>query len=140
MLVLTWMQAVLGVVVAILTISGVLLAWTSRGRHERKAKRAFEQVFRSDWMGEDSRPGVPERPGVMTQLFELTQGWEAVRERLRRAELEIKNLRSQHTILFNRITQVESDCPLSHLEHTPINDDSSPLELAMLSHYEGDKP
>lgn len=137
MVVITWLQAILGICATILTISGVVVAWLSRGRAERRDKREFDRVFRSDWMGTPQRPGVPGRPGVMAQLLDLTEGIAALRERLRRAELDIRDLRSKYTVLFNRLSKVEHDCPLSELGTAQPTTEEN---LFALSSYEGERP
>lgn len=98
----------LGTVLTALSILGMVWAWFGRRAwQEFREHRAFQTQFRRDWMGEPPRPGVAARPGVMESLAEIRGGWTAITERLRKAEVDLIKLRSEVTVLHNRISKVE---------------------------------
>lgn len=66
-------------------------------------------LFWGDWFGVEERPGVPGRPGVMTQLAdqrqqladqgaalgEMHDSWSSLRDRLRKVETDLLSVREQ---------------------------------------------
>lgn len=79
----------------------------------RRAREQFWRVFMADWLGEEPRPGVPARPGVMESLLQIRTAGAAMSERLRKAEIELLQLRSQMSVMHNRMSAVEKS---THLE------------------------
>ena len=99
---------ILGILIAAATLLG--LAWAAFGKRmhrEWREHREFQKQFRCDWLGEPGRPGVPPRPGVMESLLEIRGGWAALTERLRKAELDLIKVRSEVSLLHNRMVKVE---------------------------------
>lgn len=77
------MSAVLDVVVgasAVIVASGATAAFAVIVRMARSQRQLLE-----DWCGEPSRPGVPERPGVMVRL-----------ERIEQAQIDARDVQSEH--------------------------------------------
>jgi hypothetical protein len=60
------LNVLLGLAAITAIISGIYAIWRSLSRRGRK----FDQFFR-DWNGEDERPGVPHRQGVLERLTSL---------------------------------------------------------------------
>ena len=94
-----------GLLLSVFALLGALWALIGGKRHltERKANREFQRQFREDWQGVPGRPGVPERLGVMATFAALRDDWAAMRERVRKLELELVAVRGQVNILHNRM-------------------------------------
>ena len=105
--------AILGVIATALAVAGAIWAMLGGKRHlaERRANREFQRQFREDWIGVPERPGVPGRPGVMATLLEFRGDWQGLSDRIRRAETDLLRMRSELTILHNRMAAVERTCP-----------------------------
>lgn len=88
-----------GTSAAIAAIAGVLIVlWTWIGRpvrREWKINRTFQRQFREDWTGEQDRPGVPGRPGVMASLAEIRNDGFHLSERVRKLERDMASVRAQ---------------------------------------------
>lgn len=105
-----WALTETQLVAGLLTIAS--LVWALGLRHwwaERKAHAAFQRRFQADWTGEAARPGVPATPGVMESLAEIRAGWSDVTSRLRKAEIDLLRIRSEVTILTNRMARTEAE-------------------------------
>ena len=84
----------------------VILAVASLIRQQRKSLRPLENFFR-DWNGEEARPGVPERPGVMVRLDRIESH---VADAPTRAEFTgltqaITEIRAEHVTLREQVTR-----------------------------------
>ena len=93
--------AYLAVAVAAATLLVMLWVWIGRPvRREWKLNRSFQRQFRSDWLGEPPRDGVPGRPGVMIRLADMAADGMHLSERVRKLERDLLKIRSEVTFLL----------------------------------------
>ena len=99
-----------GAVAAMLGVVALLWKWPlgPMFRWFRELGRRLD-MFWGDWFGQEDRPGVPGRPGVMTQLAdqrqqladqsaalgEMHDSWSSLRDRLRKVETDLLSVREQ---------------------------------------------
>lgn len=58
-------------------------------RAGRRRQRNQQRQFLADWHGEQARPGVPARPGVMVRLASIESAQTALAERMGNVEKEL---------------------------------------------------
>lgn len=97
---------------AILALLTGLWVWIGRPiRREWRTNREFQRQFRSDWLGEPDRPGVPARIGVMERLAEIGEGDARTDARVRKLERDHLTLRSQLQFLLKTCQRCPEQIP-----------------------------
>lgn len=87
--------AVVGFILALIALA----TWVTRP--VIRAVRDFA-TFLSDWKGEEERPGVPARPGVMEVLLKIGTDHTILAQRVGKVERDMLKLRSEVTWLLSR--------------------------------------
>lgn len=90
--------AVLGAAGGVLTTAG--LAWTFVVKPLRATLSEF-RMFAEDWKGEQERPGVPARPGVMERLKAHDDGLAELRS-------DLAAQRREPIVVAGQLTSIES--------------------------------
>lgn len=73
-----------------------------------RRKELRDRRFEADWNGEEERPGVPRKPGVMERLYGLEEGSKIIKR-----ELQANgggSMKDAMNDLRSRVNKVESKC------------------------------
>ncbi|MFJ4907734.1 hypothetical protein ACIQCR_24535 [Streptomyces sp. NPDC093249] len=100
-----------GIIAALGGAGAVLFRW---GRSLRRGLRRVGQVL-ADWTGEEGRPGVPARPGVMQRLGDLGEQLSGLDERVQVIEHEVHP--NSGSSLRDAVDRV--DARTAHLDKDP---------------------
>lgn len=84
------------------TLAGMGIIWGFMFRPVRKMVRRLGQFF-DDWFGEEARPGVPRRPGMLERVSTLETG-----------QAEIRSLRDDVTGIKAQVSQMSSQIDSLH--------------------------